>query len=57
MFQNEKDVEIFFEFLNCQRKNIKFTLEKENIKFQHFLTFLSKMKSFFNISLSKENIN
>ena len=42
MFQNEKDAEIFFEFLNCQHQNIKFTLEKENNKFLSFLDILIK---------------
>ena len=30
MFRNEKDAKNFFEFLNCQHKNITFTLEKES---------------------------
>ena len=42
MFGNEKDAENFFEFLNCQRKNIKFTLEKESNKFLSFLNILIK---------------
>ena len=44
MFGNEKDAENFFEFLNCQHKNIKFTLEKESNNFCHYLILLSKMK-------------
>ena len=39
MFGNEKDVGNFFEFLNCQHENIKFTLEKESNKYK-FLSFL-----------------
>ena len=35
MFGNEKDAEKFFEFLNCQHKNMKFTLEKEGKIFCH----------------------
>ena len=42
MFGNEKDAENFFEFLNRQRKNIKFTLEKESNKFLSFLNILIK---------------
>ena len=30
MFRNEKDAKNFFEFLNCQHKNITFTLEKDS---------------------------
>ena len=37
MFENEKNAEILFEFLNCRHKNIKFTIEKESIKFLSFL--------------------
>ena len=37
MFGNEKNAEILFEFLNCRHKNIKFTIEKESIKFLSFL--------------------
>ena len=44
MFGNEKDAENFFEFLNCQHKSIKFTLEKESNKFESFLDILNKMK-------------
>ena len=40
MLGNEKDAENFFEFLNCQHQNIKFTLEKEN--FLPFLDILIK---------------
>ena len=42
MFGNEKDAEHFFEFLNCQHKSIKFTLEKESNKFLSFLDVLIK---------------
>ena len=42
MFGNEKDAENFFEFLNCQHKSIKFTLEKESNKFLSFLDALIK---------------
>ena len=42
MFQTEKNAENFFEFLNCQHQNIKFTLEKENNKFLSFLDILIK---------------
>ena len=42
MFGNEKDSEKFFEFLNCQHKSIKFTLEKESNKFLSFLDILIK---------------
>ena len=42
MFGNEKDAENFFEFLNCQHKSIKFTLEKESNKFLSFLDILIK---------------
>ena len=42
MFENEKDAENFFEFLNCQHKSIKFTLEKESNKFLSFLDVLIK---------------
>ena len=42
MFGNEKDAEHFFEFLNCQHKIIKFTLEKESNKFLSFLDVLIK---------------
>ena len=42
MFGNEKDAEIFFEFLNCRHKNIKFTIEKESNKFLSFLDILIK---------------
>ena len=34
MFEIEKDAANFFEFLNCQHKNVKFTLGKENNKFR-----------------------
>ena len=44
MLGNNKDAENFFEFLNCEHKSIKFTLEKESINFCHSLIFLSKMK-------------
>ena len=37
MFGNEKGAGNFFEFLNCRHKNIKFTIEKESIKFLSFL--------------------
>ena len=58
MFGNEKDAENFFEFLNCQHKSIKFTLEKESNKFLSFLDILIKNEgNCFNISLSKENIS
>ena len=40
-YENEKDAENFFEFLNCLYKNIKFTLEKED-KFLSFLDILIK---------------
>ena len=43
-FGNEKDGESFFELLNCRHKNIKFSIEKNNFFFCHFLIFLSKMK-------------
>ena len=42
MFGNVKDTENFFEFLNCQHKSIKFTLEKESNKFLLFLDILIK---------------
>ena len=42
MFENEKDAENFFEFLNCQHKSIKFTLERESNKFLSFLDVLIK---------------
>ena len=42
MFGNEKNAEHFFEFLNCQHKSIKFTLEKESNKFLSFLDVLIK---------------
>ena len=42
MFGNEKDAENLFEFLNCQYKSIKFTLEKESNKFLSFLDVLIK---------------
>ena len=42
MFENEKDAENFFEFLNCQHKSIKFTLEKESNKLLSFLDVLIK---------------
>ena len=38
IFGNKEGAENFFEFLNCQHKNIKFTLGKESnreIVFQH----------------------
>ena len=41
MFENEKDGETFFEFINCRHKNIKFTIEKENNKIL-FLDILIK---------------
>ena len=44
LFGNEKDAENFFEFLNCQHENIKFSLEIKPINFCHFLIFFSKMK-------------
>ena len=44
MFGNEKDVENFFEFLNCRhnRQKIKFTLGKESNKLLPFLDILIK---------------
>ena len=42
MFGNEKDVENFFEFLNCRHKKIKFTLGKESNKLLSFLDILIK---------------
>ena len=42
MFENEKDGETFFEFINCRHKNIKFTIEKENNKILLFLDILIK---------------
>ena len=44
MFRNEKKIyaENLFEFLNCQHKSIKFTLEKESNKFLSFLNILIK---------------
>ena len=42
MFGNENDAENFFEFLNCQHKSIKFTLEKESNKLLSFLDILIK---------------
>ena len=44
IFENEKDAENFFEFVNCQHENIKFNLEKESNKYLSFLIFLSKMR-------------
>ena len=59
MFGNEKDAENFFEFLNCQHKNIKLTLVKESDKFLSFLDILIKNQRnrFSTVFLSKENIN
>ena len=59
VFGNEKDAENFFEFLNCQHKNIKLTLEKESDKFLSFLDILIKNQRnrFSTVFLSKENIN
>ena len=52
MFGNENDAENFFEFLNCQHKNIKFTLEKESNTFLSFLDILIKIeKNRFSTSL------
>ena len=42
VFEYKKDAENLFEFLNCQYKNIKFTLEKEKNKFLSFLDILNK---------------
>ena len=42
MSGNEKNSEKFFEFLNCQHKSIKITLEKESNKFLSFLDILIK---------------
>ena len=42
MFENEKDGETFFEFINRHHKNIKFTIEKENNKILLFLDILIK---------------
>ena len=42
MFENEKDGETFFEFINRHHKNIKFTIEKENNKILLFLDILVK---------------
>ena len=44
MFGNEKDTDNLSEFLSCQHKNIKFTLEKRTINFYHLLIFPSKMR-------------
>ena len=41
-FGNEKEAEIFFEFLNCCHKNINFTIEKESNKILSFLDILIK---------------
>ena len=40
--ENGKDAENFFEFLNCQHKNIKLTIEENNTKFLSFLDILTK---------------
>ena len=42
VFEYKKDAENLIEFLNCQYKNIKFTLEKEKNKFLSFLDILNK---------------
>ena len=34
IFEIEKDAESVFEFLNCQHRNIKFTIVKENNEFR-----------------------
>ena len=39
---NEKDAESFFEFLECQHKSKKFTLENRSLKFLSFLDILVK---------------
>ena len=41
-FGNEKEAEIFFEFLNCRHKNVNFTIEKESNKILPFLDILIK---------------
>ena len=59
MSENENDAENFFEFLNCQHKNIKLTLVKESDKFLSFLDILieNQRNRFSTVFLSKENIN
>ena len=53
-FGNEKDAENLFEFLSCRHKNIKFTLEKKVINFDHFLMLLSKMKETVSFSVYRK---
>ena len=40
MFGNEKDGGMFFDFLNCRHKNIKFTIKKESNEVLSFLEIL-----------------
>ena len=52
MFGNEKDAKNLFEFLTCQHKNIKLTLEKESNKFLSFLdTFIQNEGNRFSTSV------
>ena len=37
VFDNENDAELFFDFINSQHPNIKFTIEKETNMVQAFL--------------------